>query len=43
VELRETTMRREFALGYRKGSYLSPAALRVLAELRSRAGRLFAA
>jgi len=43
VELRETTMRREFALGYRKGSYLSPAALRVIAELRSGAGRLFAA
>ena len=37
VTLRETTMRREFALVYRKSSYLSPAALRVIDELRSRA------
>lgn len=43
VPLRETTMRREFAVGYRKGSYLSPAAVRVLEELKSRAGRLFKA
>jgi DNA-binding transcriptional LysR family regulator len=43
VALRETTMRREFALEYRKASYLSPAALRVIEELRSRARRLFAA
>ncbi|MGZ5033563.1 MAG: LysR family transcriptional regulator [Usitatibacter sp.] len=42
VTLRETTMRREFVLGYRRGSYLSPAALRVIEELKSRAGRLFA-
>ncbi|HET9650739.1 MAG TPA: LysR family transcriptional regulator [Usitatibacter sp.] len=43
VPLRETTMRREFAVGYRKGSYLSPAAVRVLEELKLRAGRLFKA
>ncbi len=43
VALRETTMRREFALEYRKASYLSPAALRVIEELKSRARRLFAA
>ena len=42
VALRETTMRREFALEYRKSSYLSPAALRVIEELKSRARRLFA-
>jgi DNA-binding transcriptional LysR family regulator len=36
LPLRETTMRREFALGYRKASYLSPAALRVIAALESR-------
>lgn len=42
VALSETTMRREFALEYRKSSYLSPAALRVIEELRSRASRLFA-
>jgi DNA-binding transcriptional LysR family regulator len=41
VALRETTMRRDFALAYRKSSYLSPAARRVIEELRSRAGRLF--
>lgn len=43
VALRETTMRREFALEYRKSSYLSPAALRVIEELKARAGRLFGA
>jgi DNA-binding transcriptional LysR family regulator len=43
VELRETTMRREFALAYRKASYLSPAALRVIEALRTRAGKLFEA
>ena len=42
VELRETTMRREFALEYRKTSYLSPAARRVIDELKARARRLFA-
>jgi DNA-binding transcriptional LysR family regulator len=42
VALRETTMRREFALEYRKSSYLSPAALRVIEELRSRGRLLFA-
>ena len=42
VTLRETTMRREFALEYRRSSYLSPAALRVIEELKSRARRLFA-
>lgn len=42
VRLRETTMRREFAVEYRKSSYLSPAALRVIEELKSRARRLFA-
>ncbi len=41
VALRETTMRREFALEYRKSSYLSPAAMRVIEELKSRARRLF--
>lgn len=41
VPLRETTMRREFALEYRKSSYLSPAAVRVIEELKSRARRLF--
>src|SRR4051812_5632363 len=43
VALRETTMRREFSLDHRQGSYLSPAALRVIAELKSRAGKLFEA
>ena len=43
VALRETTMRREFAVGYRKKSYLSPAAVRVLEALRRRAGRFFTA
>jgi DNA-binding transcriptional LysR family regulator len=37
VALRETTMRREFALIYRKASYLSPAVLRVIEELRASA------
>lgn len=41
VRLRETTMRREFSVGYRKGSYLSPAARRVVDELRRRGSRLF--
>ena len=31
-----------FALEYRKSSYLSPAAMRVIEELRARAKRLFA-
>jgi DNA-binding transcriptional LysR family regulator len=41
VALRETTMRREFALGYRKASYLSPAALRVIEALKSGGRKLF--
>ena len=43
VKLAETTMRRAFTLDHRKGSYLPPAALRVIAELEARAGRLFEA
>ena len=43
VQLRETTMPREFAVGYRKGSSLSPAAKRVFDELKARAGRFFKA
>ena len=43
VVLRETTMRREFALEYRKSSYLSPAARRVIEELKARGKNLFAA
>jgi len=41
VALRETTMRREFALGYRKNSYLSPAASRVVEALKSGGRKLF--
>ena len=41
VKLRETTMHRNFALSYRKGSYLSPASLRVAALLRNRGRELF--
>jgi DNA-binding transcriptional LysR family regulator len=41
VRLRETTMRRNFALSYRKASYLSPAALRLADLLRKRGRELF--
>ena len=41
VRLRETTMHREFALCYRRNSYLSPAAQRVVEALRTRGGALF--
>jgi DNA-binding transcriptional LysR family regulator len=42
VRLRETTMPREFSVGYRKEGYLSPAARRVVEELRREGRRLFA-
>jgi DNA-binding transcriptional LysR family regulator len=42
VALRETTMRREFSVGYRKAGYLSPAAVRVVDELRRTGKKLFA-
>ena len=41
VRLRETTMHREFALCYRRGRYLSPAAQRVVETLRTRGESLF--
>ena len=41
IELRETTMRRKFALSYRKLSYLSPASLRLADLLRKRGRELF--
>lgn len=41
VPLRETTMRREFSVGYRKSGYLSPASRRVIEVLRARGARLF--
>ena len=41
VRLRETTMHRRFAITYRRGAYLSPAALRCVELLRSRASALF--
>lgn len=41
VPLRETTMRRDFAVCYRKKSYLSPANRRVVEALRERGARLF--
>ena len=41
VRLKETTMRRKFAVTYRKDSYLSPAARRCVAMLRSRGKELF--
>ena len=41
VKLRETTMHRNFALSYRKGSYLSPASQRLTALLKSRGRELF--
>ena len=41
VALRETTMRRRFAVSYRKESYLSPAAGRCVEMLRSRGKQLF--
>ncbi len=41
VRLPETTMHREFALCYRRGSYLSPAAQRVVGTLRTRGEALF--
>ena len=41
VPLRETTMRRKFALTYRKQSYLSPAAARLVELLLTRGEKLF--
>ena len=41
VRLRQTTMHREFALCYRRSSYLSPAAHRVIDLLRTRGESLF--
>ena len=41
LRLPETTMRREFALCYRRHSYLSPAAHRVVEMLRTRGEMLF--
>ena len=41
ISLKETTMRRHFAVTYRKESYLAPAALRCVELLRSRGKRLF--
>ena len=41
VKLAATTMRREFALCYRRASYLSPAAHRVIETLRTRGDSLF--
>jgi hypothetical protein len=41
VPFAETTMRRKFAVTYRRQSYLSPAAARVLGLLRSRGEKLF--
>ena len=42
VRLRQTTMHRAFALCFRKDSYLSPAARRVIETLRTRGEALFA-
>ena len=42
VRLRQTTMHREFALCFRKHSYLSPAARRVVEALRTRGAAMFA-
>jgi DNA-binding transcriptional LysR family regulator len=42
VALRQTTMHREFALCYRRNSYLSPASRRVVEMLRTRGKALFA-
>jgi DNA-binding transcriptional LysR family regulator len=42
VKLQETTMRRQFDAVYRRDSYLSPAARRLLEMLRSRGRALFA-
>ena len=41
IPLKETTMRRKFALTYRKDSYLSPAARRCVELLRARGKELF--
>lgn len=41
VRLKETTMRRRFAITYRRDAYLSPAARRCVELLRSRASSLF--
>lgn len=41
VPLKETTMRRKFAVSYRKDSYLSPAANRCVEMLRTRGKELF--
>ena len=42
VRLRETTMKREFSIGYRKAGYMSPTTRRVVEALRSEGRRLFA-
>jgi DNA-binding transcriptional LysR family regulator len=41
VPLKETTMRRRFAVTYRRDSYLSPAARRFVELLRTRSAELF--
>jgi DNA-binding transcriptional LysR family regulator len=41
VRLKETTMRRRFDVAYRRDSYLSPAALRLVKLLRTRGRALF--
>jgi DNA-binding transcriptional LysR family regulator len=41
VRLKETTMRRKFAVAYRKDSYIPPAARRCIDLLRDRGGELF--
>lgn len=42
VPLAETTMRRRFAVVYRRSGYLSPAAMKLIALMRSRGRELFA-
>jgi DNA-binding transcriptional LysR family regulator len=41
VPLKETTMRRKFAVTYRRDSYLSPAGRRLVELMRARAAELF--
>lgn len=41
VEMKETTMRRKFAVTYRKFSYMSPAARRLVDLLKTEGARLF--
>ncbi len=43
VRLRETTMKRQFAVAYRTGGYLSPAAQRLVTLLRRQGRQLFSA